>query len=588
MSSSQGPVPVTAPASDLPSIYVDEVAGTDDDSSDLGTQEKPHKSLSHAYFKTEQPERFSYLVRKEEDGEWLPAAKAAMKKAVQWRQTQLKKASKGKEAAAQQEKEAAERQKILEEAKKIKVEEDSSLPAAKPIKMSVTDADVVTLGTEGQKGTRVRVWGRVHTVRKQSQLVFVVLRASDKKLQCLFSGQLAKTYDILTLTPETCLEVFGEMRSVPSGQKAPDDRELIVDYYEISGKAPEGDDSFATRIPLDPKTGEVRSDDKEAFYDIRHLVLRTELASSLMRVRSATKKAFRQVYQELDIEEADPPALVQTQCEGGSTLFEFDYYGQKAYLTQSSQLYLETLLPSLGDCYCIEKSFRAEKSLTRRHLSEYLHVEAELDFIQFTDLLAHIEHIICRVIDILMAQPAIKSIIEKLHPEFKPPQRPFMRMKYAEAIDWLRDEGILTDEGKPHEFGDDIAEAAERRMTDKIGKPILLTHFPGPIKSFYMPPDAADPRVTESVDVLMPGVGEIVGGSMRIYDYEQIIAAYKRDGFTQKEIESYFWYTDQRKYGGSPHGGYGLGLERFIAWLCKQHTVRETTMYPRYMGRCKP
>lgn len=232
------------------------------------------------------------------------------------------------------------------------------------------------------------------------------------------------------------------------------------------------------------------------------------------------------------------------QVEGGATLFKFDYYGEEAFLTQSSQLYLETCLPSLGNVYCIEKSFRAEKSLTRRHLSEYTHVEAELDFITFNDLLDHLETVICSVIKKVLADPEIAAIIKKLNPDFAPPEQPFLRMKYADAITWLNEHDILTDEGKPHEFGDDIAEAAERKMTDAINRPIFLTHFPVEIKAFYMYKDPSDKRVTESVDVLMPGVGEIVGGSMRMDDYDELMAAYKREGIP---AEAYYWYTDQRR-----------------------------------------
>ena len=191
----------------------------------------------------------------------------------------------------------------------------------------------------------------------------------------------------------------------------------------------------------------------------------------------------------------------------------------------------------------------------------------------------------CNVIDTVLAHPPTAALVSSLNPKFSKPERPFKRMRYADAIEWLREHDIPNEEGQPHTFGDDIAEAAERKMTDIIDRPIFLTHFPVEIKAFYMQKDPADKRVTESVDCLMPGVGEIVGGSMRMTDYEELMGAYGREGIDPKP---YYWYTDQRKYGTSPHGGYGLGLERFLAWLCGRYTVRECSLYPRFCQRCTP
>lgn len=396
-------------------------------------------------------------------------------------------------------------------------------------------------------------------------------------MQCVLTGNLAKTYDAITLTRETSMTIFGKLKDVPAGAHAPNNRELQADYFEIIGKAPGGEDAITNKVQ--------EKGDAQTLLDQRHLTLRGEERSSVMWVRHAVEKAFNDIYDELGYLKVSPPAFVQTQVEGGATLFTLDYYGEPAYLTQSSQLYLETVLPFGGNTYCIEKSFRAEKSLTRRHLSEYTHVEAELDFINFNDLLQHLEDMICGVLERVMARPRIAKMIKELNPDFKMPERPFMRMRYSDAIDWLREHEIPNEEGQPHNFGDDIAEAAERKMTDIINRPIFLTHFPVEIKSFYMQKDKEDPRVTESVDVLIPGVGEIVGGSMRMHDYDELMAAYKREGMNPAP---YYWYTDQRRYGTSEHGGYGLGLERFLAWLCNQFTVRECCLYPRYMERCKP
>ncbi|CEJ61747.1 Putative Asparaginyl-tRNA synthetase [Penicillium brasilianum] len=574
-----------------PSIYIDEDVGHDDASA-TGTESAPYKTLLHAFVQhAPTTEGIQYLTRKSQTDaagenvdpaaklEWKPATKSAMKKATNLWEQRKKKAAKEQELAIREKAEAEKRQKVLDEAKKVVITEDASLPKPVRIRLDVTDPAIVSLRTpeSDTPGTRVRVLGRVHRMRAQKDYVFLTLADGYGYLQCILTGDLVKTYDIMTLTLETSIAIHGEMRAVPPKQHAPNDRELHADFFTIIGRAAGDKEAITTRVAPDA--------DPQTLYDNRHLVLRGETSSSVMKVRAATLRAFRKAFEETRMLEVTPPAMVQTQVEGGSTLFGFDYYGENAYLTQSSQLYLETCLPSLGDVFCVCPSFRAEKSLTRRHLSEYTHIEAELDFITFNDLLDHLEAMICRVIELLLADPEASKYISTLNPDFKPPSRPFKRMKYSDAIDWLVAHDIPNEEGQTHKFGDDIAEAAERKMTDIINQPIFLTHFPAEIKAFYMKKDESDRRVTESVDVLMPGVGEIVGGSMRMDDWDELMDAYKHEGMDPKP---YYWYTDQRKYGTSPHGGYGLGLERFLAWLCARYTVRDCSLYPRFTGRCTP
>ena len=536
-------------------VHVDEDIGVDGSSAD-GSESKPYKSLLQAFIQHPPGEKRQYLTRKSitgplsEDGdptarlEWKPASKSAVKKATSLYEQHLKKAAKSDQIAIREKEEADKRKVILEEAKRVTISEDSSLPKAVSIYLDEKNPMVVQLhrpAAEGEKaepGTRVRVRGRIHRLRSQKDLIFITLRDGYGILQCVLTGPLTRTYDALTLTLETSIEIYGEMWEVPPKQHAPDNRELHADYFRVLGRAAGDQNAITTRVSKDA--------DPQTLLDNRHLVLRGEVASSVLKVRAAVLRAFRRTYEEIRPAclEVTPPSMVQTQVEGGATLFAFNYYGEQAYLTQSSQLYLETCLPSLGNVFCVAPSFRAEKSLTRRHLSEYTHIEAELDFVQFDELLDHLEQVMSRVIEITLEDPMIAGLIKELNKDFKPPERPFMRMKYADAIKWLVEHDIKNEEGRPHEFGDDIAEAAERRMTDIINRPIFLTHFPTEIKAFYMKRDPEDPRVTESVDCLMPGVGEIVGGSMRMDDYDELMQAYKREGI---DPAPYYWYTDQRK-----------------------------------------
>ncbi|KFZ07620.1 hypothetical protein V501_06280 [Pseudogymnoascus sp. VKM F-4519 (FW-2642)] len=578
----------SAPADSTNAIYIDLDAGKDEEGAG-GSEAKPYKSLGYAFIQHGGAENKSYLQRASvtgavsADGDpserlaWKEPAKSAVKKAQNALDQHKKKLVKQQQIAAAEAEKEQQRLNNLEDAKKIVLTEDASLPKA--VRTTTGDKNI-KLGEGDVKGARVKICGRIHRLRQQKQATFITLIDGYGHLQCVLTGDLTKTYDALTFAQGTSIALFGEMRKLPDGATAPDGRELQVDYYKVIGSAPSGDDAITNKVSSEKNMWDAQ------MLDNRHLVLRGDNASSVMKVRSAVEWAFAKAYKDLKFTKVSPPALVQTQVEGGSTLFELPYYDEKAYLTQSSQLYLETAIQSLGNVYCIEKSFRAEKSLTRRHLAEYAHVEAELDFIEFDDLLDHIELMIGTVIETILADPEIAGYIKELNPDFKAPAHPFKRMRYSDAIDWLnaQDPPILNEEGNPHVFGDDIAEAAERRMTDIINLPILLTHFPTAIKAFYMKRDPNDPRVTESVDVLMPGVGEIVGGSMRMEGYEELMAAYEREGIPPKE---YYWYTDQRKYGTSPHGGYGLGLERFLAvpvhassrFLCGHVPVRPASWH---------
>ncbi|ORX97668.1 asparaginyl-tRNA synthetase [Basidiobolus meristosporus CBS 931.73] len=550
-------------------VFVDEVNGSDETGN--GSQETPFQTPVVALQKA--GDNITIKVQKTAEEGYKDISGAALKKAkkkVEELQRKAKKAEEQQKSEADKANaRAAEEAKRLEEAKKIVLTEDSSLPKAEKIKIR---------NSVQSRGKRVQVSGWVHRMRTQGKdMRFIILRDGTGYLQVVMTGRLCHTFDALTLTMESTVTVYGVINELPEGKTAPDHHELVADYWEVIHKAPGGEEAFGNKLN--------EESDPSVLFDQRHLVIRGETASSILRARSSIQKAFRDHFYSRGYSEVVPPCMVQTQVEGGSTLFEFNYYGESAYLTQSSQLYLETCLPALGDVYCMSESFRAEKSHTRRHLSEYTHLEAEMAFIDFDDLLNRIEDLVCDTIDRALADPVTRDLVKSLNPDFKPPQRPFLRMDYTEAIEWLRENNVRKEDGTTYEFGDDIPEAPERQMTDKIGRPILLCRFPVEIKSFYMKKDKVDPRVTESVDLLMPGVGEIVGGSMRISDLDELLAGYKREGI---DPTPYYWFSDQRKYGSCEHGGYGLGVERFLAWILNRYTVREVCLYPRFTGRCKP
>ncbi|KAG6830441.1 hypothetical protein H0H92_000744 [Tricholoma furcatifolium] len=584
-------------------IHIDETAGSD--TTGTGTPDQPYQSLGYAVFASSATDTF--LTRKDPNSTYEEPTQSSLKKAKKTAEGIEKKKKKQEELTARDAKEKGEakekREKLLEESKKITLTEDPALPKAVKAKINKLAA---------LRSQRVRVSGWVHRLRDQKGIIFLVVRDGTGFLQAVLSGSVASTYEALTLTLESTVEVVGTLQVVPEGKQAPDGHELIVDYWKVLGAAPGADDAFTNRVN--------EHSDPSIQADLRHLVLRGETASSVLRLRAYLLSAFRESYAYYNLLEVTPPCLVQTQVEGGATLFKLDYYGQPAFLTQSSQLYLETVLPSLGDVFCVQESFRAENSHTRRHLSEFTHLEAELAFITFDELMDHIEDIICKTVDILLANPVSADLIKKLNPKFQAPARPFMKISYVEAITWLNEHGIhrpeedaegnpIKDEqGQlvmgPHKVGDDIAEAAERQMTDIIGKPVFLHGFPAELKSFYMK-KVPGTNYTESCDLLMPNVGEIVGthrvsatdynedlisalslgGSMRIADLAELAAAYKREGI---DPEPYYWFTDQRKYGTSEHGGYGLGVERFLAWLADRFTVRDCSLYPRWPGRATP
>ncbi|XP_065313346.1 asparagine--tRNA ligase, cytoplasmic-like [Gordionus sp. m RMFG-2023] len=547
----------------LKELYTSEKNG-DDERGD-GSHINPFRTILQAMLVVgEEPFPSIYVDAKENNSSSYELVSISqLKKMKKIWQNEVKKLAKKKEKESE---DVEKREKNLEEAKKIVIYQNPSL--LKPSIIKIKEAIKYC-------NARVKIYGWIHRLRRQGKsLMFITLRDGTGYLQCIFSDKLCQTYDALLLNSEASIVVNGKIEKVPEGKNAPNGHELIVDYWEVIGHSPPGG---AESLINEESHVDVQLDN-------RHMMLRGENFSKIMKIRSVVMQCFRDHYFSRGYFEITPPTLVQTQVEGGSTLFRFNYFDEEAYLTQSSQLYLETCLPGMGDVFCIISSYRAENSKTRRHLAEYTHIEAECAFITFDDLLNRLEDLVCDVVDRVLKSP-IAELFYELNPDFIAPKRPFMRMDYTDALEYLKANDITKDDGSFYEFGDDIPEMPERKMTDKINQPILLCRFPRNIKAFYMQKCPENAELTDSVDVLIPGVGEIVGGSMRIWDYDELIEGYKREGI---DPTPYYWYTDQRKYGTCPHGGYGLGFERFLTWLLNRYHIRDVTLFPRFVGRCKP
>jgi asparaginyl-tRNA synthetase len=300
-----------------------------------------------------------------------------------------------------------------------------------------------------------------------------------------------------------------------------------------------------------------------------------------MRIRAKLLQAAREWFEKHGYTEVQVPIIITAACEGGSTLFEVKYFDQKAYLTQSWQLYAEAVIASLGKIFTIAPSFRAEKSRTRRHLTEYWHLEAEMPWCDLEELMKIEEELL-----VFICHKIAKDMEEELKTLKRNPEdllkikKPFKRITYDEVVEILKKEGIK------FEWGDDLAWQQEKVLAKKFDKPFFVTHYPKGVKAFYHKPDPKRPEVTLSVDLLAPeGYGEITGGGQRIHDLEELMKRIKEEKLNPKDYE---WYIDLRKFGSVPHSGFGLGVERTLAWICKLDHIRDAILFPRLINRVYP
>lgn len=414
-----------------------------------------------------------------------------------------------------------------------------------------------------QADKTVLMKGWVHKVRRANKsLQFVELRDHTGVIQVVL-------YGAPTLLRESVIEVEGTLQNV---KNAPQRTYRMITNMELLVTKP-----IIVHSVCDPEINERINSDSSThqLFQQRHLAMRTDSMIKLMHWRNLLSMNIRLKMVEDGIFEVTPPTIVNGTCEDGGSLFTFDFYGEKAALTQSSQMYLESLLPSFGPVFCFMSSFRAEQSQTRRHLAEFTHLEVELPFIKFEELLQYIEDF-------------VYYLVYQNKEMGKPPhfEKPFVRMTYHQAIDYCREHGILNEKTQQDfEYGEDITEAPERALVDRVGKPVFITHFPFSMKAFYMKRDPSNPELTESADLLMPGVGEIIGSSMRASTTEELMGNYKEK---HMDAEKFEWYNDLRRFGTVEHGGFGMGFERLLMYIQNTHSVKDCCFYPRYMGHCQP
>jgi asparaginyl-tRNA synthetase len=429
------------------------------------------------------------------------------------------------------------------------------------------DAEIREL--PGLVGEQVRVSGWLYNARSSGKLRFLVVRDGSGYLQAVaFRPGVPETVwaEAERITQESSLRVVGKVKEE---KRAPGGVELQIEELEVVQLCPE--------YPITPK-----EHGPDFLLNNRHLWLRSKRQHAVMRVRNELTFGIREFFYTRNYVQIDSPILTPAAAEGTATLFETDYFGEKAYLSQSGQLYLEPAVAAHGKVYCFGPTFRAEKSKTRRHLTEFWMVEPEVAWMRFDGLLdlaeEFVSELVARVLDRCKDDlERLERDTSKLEPAAR---RPYPRIDYGDAVEQLKGKGFGV------KFGDDFGGDEETALADESGKPIMITRYPAAIKAFYMEPDPRDPARALAVDMIAPdGYGEIIGGSERIASYELLE---KRIAEHNLPRQAYEWYLDVRKYGGFPHAGFGMGIERVVTWLCGLQHLREAIPYPRMINRLYP
>jgi asparaginyl-tRNA synthetase len=418
------------------------------------------------------------------------------------------------------------------------------------------------------EGNAVTLRGWVYNKRSSGKLQFILLRDGTGIIQCVaFKGNFpAEQFEALDkLTQESSLEVCGTVRK---DARSPGGYELDITEFQII--------QLAENYPITPK------EHGTAFLmENRHLWLRSSRQHAILKIRHEVIKACRDYFDDSGFTLVDTPIFTPNACEGTTTLFETEYFDQKAYLTQSGQLYNEATAAAFGKVYCFGPTFRAEKSKTRRHLMEFWMVEPEVAYATLEDTMELAEGLICFILErVLSRRKNQLEVLERNLAALEAVSRPFPRLSYDEAVKKMQAAGSGI------QWGGDFGGGDETLLSEQYSSPVMVHRYPSDVKAFYMQPDPARPEVAMCVDVLAPeGYGEIIGGGARVHDYDLLMRRIKEHNLS---VEPFQWYLDLRRYGSVPHAGFGMGIERVVAWICNLTHLRETIAFPRTLYRIYP
>lgn len=436
--------------------------------------------------------------------------------------------------------------------------------------MSATTPPVATIETLGEfAGQNVELRGWVHNRTSKGKLHFVTLRDGTGFVQCVLKKNIVGDdlfEEIGGASQESSLVLQGEVRA---DDRAPGGFEIAV----VSGRVLQS----TTDFPITPK-----EHGADFLLSRRHLWLRSRRQWAILRVRSAIMFALRRFFDERGFVCIDSPIFTPSACEGTSTLFEVDYFDEKAYLTQSGQLYAEASAMAFGKVYTFGPTFRAEKSKTRRHLTEFWMLEPEIAFGTLEDVIQLAEDMMVSVVgEVLERRRTELDVLERDVSKLEKITGGFPRITYDEASKLL-----LANPDLNFVEGDDLGAPDEEFLASKHDQPLVITHYPKAVKAFYMKEAPEDPTRVLAMDIIGPeGAGELVGGSQREEDLDVLLASIAKHELPMEEFE---WYLDLRRFGSVPHGGFGLGLERLVRWLTGVEHIREVSPFPRMMTRIRP